>query len=116
MELPAFHGQGHDEAAQEQKDDVVEVETGHLPAGHDLQDGESHHRQDGRDRQGHRLGEPPDDHPEGYSGGIGDCGLFGVKVHQQDHQQGGQGPGPLGDAAEGDGGHIVLDLNLQENH
>ncbi len=95
MQVPAFHGKGHEEPAEEEQDDVVEVERGDGAAAHHASEREEDYGQEGGRREGDGLGHPPERHPEGDPGGARDGGVCRIELDEK-HQPEEEGSGEEG--------------------
>ena len=65
MQIPALHGQRNHKAADEQQNDVVEIDWRDLPAIHNPEQREQHDREQRGGRQRNRFRHPPYRHQQG---------------------------------------------------
>ena len=87
MEIPFLHGQGHEEPADEQEDDVVEIGGGNGLSGHDAEDRKQRDGKHCSGRNGNRFSDPPYGHEDGHGSRAGDVDMIRVKIKKQQHQQ-----------------------------
>ncbi|MFM1943176.1 MAG: hypothetical protein RI897_2158 [Verrucomicrobiota bacterium] len=87
VEVPAFHGEGDEEAAEVEEDGGVDVVGGDFFAAGDAEQGEEHEGEErgGGERGG--FGDPPDGHERGDGGHGAEGWQVGVWVEEQDDQR-----------------------------
>jgi hypothetical protein len=87
VDLVVLDGEREDEAAEDERDDVVHVGLGDGVGAGDAEEREEEERRHGRDRQRHGAGDPPEEHPREHGEHVARAAVGPAEVDERAHRR-----------------------------